>query len=318
MKRILKFGMLSISLLFLSGCDNANRSMVFFTGTTLGIEIAFEPNSAAPAKFIIGYKRAEGLMDPVMEDAGTNDDGSKKFTIRPKPHSVFAKIAGEIRSGTGVTSPGLQGAQWFESGDAAEILARHPAMAAVLTNNVEIATEVRKIVELSRDLQGAFQEDAWFLIDDLYELLKAKADAGDVDAASLVARLDSMTAFFDIPASLPFYSGPIRISGDDVISEGTNAVSLMQNNGYERFQAYRKALDDSITILEKVKEGIITKRRGVDGSGNAIATNILSAEKGDYLSNLTMIRAIRSDFLSRMGRSPAVDAAVTSLLNPKN
>lgn len=150
MKRILKFGILSISLLFVSGCDNANRSMVFFTGTTLGIEIAFEPNSAAPAKFIIGYKRAEGLMDPVMEDAATAGD----YTIKDTSHSVLAKIAGEVRSGTGPNNPGLVGAQWFAAGEAANILARHPATAVMMTNDPAVAREAVKAQQFGASMKG--------------------------------------------------------------------------------------------------------------------------------------------------------------------
>lgn len=172
---------LCVSLLHL-GCENTKRSMVFFTGTTLGIEIAFEPNSTAPAKFIVGYKRAEGLLDPIMEDACGHDNG---YIIKSDPHSVLAKIAGEVKSGSGVANPSLQGAQWFASGEAAEILARHPATAAVLTNNPQVAQAVAQIAGLGARVDSTVARRA---LSTIYDGLGRMKD--DPMAAAHVKQLD--------------------------------------------------------------------------------------------------------------------------------
>lgn len=205
MKRILKFGMLSISLLFLSGCDNANRSMVFFTGTTLGIEIAFEPNLAAPAKFIIGYKRAEGLMDPVMEDA----TAPGKYKIKYPAHSVLAKIAGEVNAGSGSASPSLQGAQWFASGKAAEILAQNPLMAATLVNDTSASSSIANaVVALSlREIEAGGLLSTRAILRSAFGTLKEAAVKKSLtadqraSANELLAQLNASSLIAAVPAS---------------------------------------------------------------------------------------------------------------------
>lgn len=150
MARMCAFLSVLMTALCCSGCENAKRSMVFFTGTTLGIEIAFEPNSTTPARFIVGYKRAEGLMDPVMED---KDGPNSGYTIKDEPHSVLAKIAGEVKSGSGAGNPSLHGAQWFASGRAAELLAANPLTAATLVNNVTASSTIAHAASSSETLK---------------------------------------------------------------------------------------------------------------------------------------------------------------------
>jgi hypothetical protein len=119
----------------LTGCDNLNRSMVFFTGTTFGVEIAVEPQTSTPAKLVLGYKRAEGLFDPVIEDCNGNTK-----TIKESPHSVLAKFTGSAEGGAANSSL----SSWFASGRAAEILAANGA-AGVLTDNSEIAASLSRL-----------------------------------------------------------------------------------------------------------------------------------------------------------------------------
>lgn len=59
-----------------AGCENSllDRSLVFFTNTTLGVEISVSPSDAtAPVKLIIGYKRAEGVLNPVYHSQGVEE-----------------------------------------------------------------------------------------------------------------------------------------------------------------------------------------------------------------------------------------------------
>ena len=56
-----------------AGCENSllDRSLVFFTNTTLGVEVSVSPSDAtAPVKLIIGYKRSEGVLNPVYHSQG--------------------------------------------------------------------------------------------------------------------------------------------------------------------------------------------------------------------------------------------------------
>lgn len=59
-----------------AGCENSllDRSLVFFTNTTIGIEVSVSPSDAtAPVKLIIGYKRAEGVLNPVYHSQGVEE-----------------------------------------------------------------------------------------------------------------------------------------------------------------------------------------------------------------------------------------------------
>lgn len=126
-------------LLALAGCQNLNRAMVFSTGTTIGVELSTSPASDTPVQLVFGMKRAEVLIDPVLE--GEHADG-----ITPTSHSVIAKLAGRINA---TQSAGVQGAQWFASGRAAELLAAHPASAAALTDNAEIAASITEAANVT-------------------------------------------------------------------------------------------------------------------------------------------------------------------------
>lgn len=141
--RTLRSARLAIALLMLvlpalPGCQNLNRAMIFSTGTTVGLELSTSPASDTPLQLVFGMKRAEVLIDPVLS-------GEHADTIEPRAHSVLAKLAGRIDRGSGGSagsSTGLSGGQWFASGRAADLLARHPATAAALTDNPDIAANI--------------------------------------------------------------------------------------------------------------------------------------------------------------------------------
>lgn len=119
-------------LLTLPGCQNLNRSMIFSTGTTLGVELSASPASDTPLQLVFGMKRAEVLIDPVLAGESADD-------IAPKAHSVLAKLAGRIEASG---DAGITGAQWFASGAAADAIARQPSALAALTNDPFIAKAI--------------------------------------------------------------------------------------------------------------------------------------------------------------------------------
>ncbi len=142
--------LLWLAVILISGCANVERSMAFSTGTTIGLEVAVSPSSEDPVDLVIGYKRAEVLLDPIMEDSRNN---GKTFTILPKAHSVIAKLLGDMKSkGSTTAGPGaeagLRVSQWFASGEAAEILANNGG-AAALTDDPEVSAIVAKATTLS-------------------------------------------------------------------------------------------------------------------------------------------------------------------------
>jgi hypothetical protein len=157
----------------LAGCRTnslLDRSLIFSTHTSLGIEVSVSPSeTSSPAKLLIGYKRSEGVFNPVYynldmdEKAGVNRKVEDYY--RPEAYSVIAKFEGsataggatsadtkvatgktdaagkEIPGATGVVTANVKGgmtlSQWFATGEAATILARYGAPA--LTDNPAVA-----------------------------------------------------------------------------------------------------------------------------------------------------------------------------------
>lgn len=209
--RVTRFVVLLSVLGCVAGCHNAQRSMVFFTGTTLGVEVSFEPNSTTPAKFIVGYKRAEGLMDPVMEDACREGHG---YTITKSPHSVLAKIAGEVNSNASGAGPAVEGAQWFASGTAAEILAANPLTAATL---VDTPMASAKIADAASGLSlRAVDAESLPLTKATLSHAFSKLKSASVDAAKpastraaanqLLVKLNGVEAIAGVPQSISEYT----------------------------------------------------------------------------------------------------------------
>lgn len=141
----------TMALLLMTGCENTQRSLVFSTGTSWGIEIAVKPQTDSPINLLIGYKRAEILFDPIMEDShlcGVTTSKHRTYTIKDQPHSVLAKLLGETK-GSALIAVGREAnasmsvAQWFASGKAAEILAASGG-AAALTDNEGVANAIAR------------------------------------------------------------------------------------------------------------------------------------------------------------------------------
>lgn len=77
----------ALSAAAVSGCQRsvANRSLIFFTGTTMGVEVAVNPSDATgPMRLVVGYKRAEGVLDPVYDPEGVEAAAKKKTTKTEK------------------------------------------------------------------------------------------------------------------------------------------------------------------------------------------------------------------------------------------
>jgi len=153
------------SMLFaLCGCKNSlgDRSLVFFTGTTVGLEVAVNPSDpTGPGKIIIGYKRGEGVLNPVYHSDGvevTAAAGALPATTkryRDQAYSVIAKFSGESSASAASTADGrLSVAQWFATGDAADVLARQPGIAGAVTGSAEIAKEATNAAKVGGDMSG--------------------------------------------------------------------------------------------------------------------------------------------------------------------
>lgn len=147
----------------LTSCAS-NHHLVFFTNTTIGVEIGSEPANGSPAKFIIGYKRQEGVIDPLVPDynfvvnSGVNkapngtldnlekpQNGDTNIILTPqgtaipegasnRAHSVLAKMNfGATGGGNGASA-----AQFFATGRAADYLAQSNNIAGALAGESSI------------------------------------------------------------------------------------------------------------------------------------------------------------------------------------
>jgi hypothetical protein len=162
--------------LLLTGCDSLNRSLLFYTQTNVGIEVGVDPAQQS-GKVLIGYKRAEGVVNPVYippekttehekDECGnitkttiTRAGGEADKVYRKEAYSVMAKIAGEAngRGSTGqageVEAAGKI-AQWFATGEAANHLAKNEYAAAALTGSSETAKAIADSPKLGSKFSG--------------------------------------------------------------------------------------------------------------------------------------------------------------------
>lgn len=74
-------------------------------------------------QLLVGYKRAEILLDPILEDQPSNANTTDReiYTIKVRAHSLLAKLLGEVKTeaktGTGQKADaGITVAQWSASG----------------------------------------------------------------------------------------------------------------------------------------------------------------------------------------------------------
>lgn len=172
--KIRMIALLALPTLLLAGCDNLNRSLLFYTQTNVGIEVGVDPAQQS-GKVLIGYKRAEGVVNPVYippeKKIEHDKDGTGKITkttityaggeankvYREEAYSVMAKIAGEA-GGRGSAGQSAQYeaagkiAQWFATGEAAKLLAANEYAAAALTGSSETAKAIAENPRLGKSL----------------------------------------------------------------------------------------------------------------------------------------------------------------------
>jgi len=257
----------------LSGCDNVNRSLIFFTNTTVGVDVGVDP-TASSGKVIIGYKRAEGVINPVYQPpiskkhVSAGSCGGSSSTVehhqvtdldtvyRKQAYSVLAKIAGEA-SGRGAvgTSGTVEGAgkvaQWFATGEAARLLAANDFAAAALTGSDNVAKAISERT-LGASFEGEINDSDIDTLDVVLEQLgglesdpraKSLLDSVDEAADTLLAGLDPFV----------FYKTESESAGDVevvYVSRGSEAVG--SRDGWDGVSALKQRVDDSEMSLRAV------------------------------------------------------------------
>lgn len=185
----------------------SSKHLIFFTNTTIGLEVSAEPNTTTPAKFVLGYKRQEGVIDPIMDPECSAkqvkgaEDGTTTTVecgnLMTEAHSVLAKMNfGASSGGTDATAT-----QWFATGQAAIKIAEAPGIAGAVTGSAAIAEAVSKGPGLLQDKR---------ISDELKTATLATAfrfieGVGNAESAAVLARVGEFAQKFAKP-EIPLYA----------------------------------------------------------------------------------------------------------------
>lgn len=233
-----RFTMLVLAGL-LCACSNLNRSLIFATHTTQGLELSVGSPEAGgtPAQIVIGYKRFEGVINPVYDSNGIEGANSSKY--RKEAFSVIAKFEGEITgsasasastpdaaagegpsanaaastSGTGA----VVSSQWFATGEAATRLAESTGTVAALSDNPAVAKAVGQTLALR---SPRIRSLAPTQVRKIHEFIKEAAKGGDAEATARKAALDKLTTL------LPPKYGFDRLSATVSVDAGVTTASV--------------------------------------------------------------------------------------------
>lgn len=286
MKQIINFSV-CLGIVMISGCANIERSMVFSTGTTIGLEVAVSPSSEDPVNVVIGYKRAEVLLDPIMEDAPENksQDNRRTFNIIPRAHSVIAKLLGDMKTkGSTKAGPeaeaGLRVSQWFASGNAADILAKNGG-AAALTDDPEVSAIVAKAATLTSS-EGEIPDVVFSLTNQLYLSISDLRTDDTVteeirnQAGHIYYSLNKSGLMTKVPGNLTKY-----VIQTDTATEKKYRMekkSFSSITDFQRVLNYRSELRYSLEDLSTLRKAIA--KGGVKIEDNSSGTAKVLDEKG--------------------------------------
>lgn len=274
-----------------------DRSLIFSTHTTLGIEVAVSPaETSSPARIIIGYKRTEGVINPVYHSKGietstiketTEDDG--KTTIETTPcgtsrykeeaYSVIAKFSGETGAKADRAAEGkLSVAQWFATGEAAKTLARQPGIAGAVTGSSEIAKAAAQGAAGLSKLRGEHRSTVFSLLTIMYTRLdKIAEDSSNpdlqLDAKEIKASLESAPVLNEID-----YKDFVRYEYDYQNKKLKKPGIGSSPPGFYKATSYRSELQKSIDYLKVA----LAERELKDEKGDIIEAK----ERGTYLNEL--------------------------------
>jgi len=279
----------TIALCSLSGCGEnrlIDRSLVFATHTTMGLELSVSPaETSGPVNMILGYKRTEGVINPVYHSEGIEtpdqeihtppEAGTASVTTtgrrpryREESYSVIAKFAGETGgSADKITSAGMSVAQWFATGEAAKTIAGQPGIAGAVTGSSEIAEAAAKEPFLTmRDARG--KQIAFTLLNPIYLELRRLGDEGNDSWANALA--DNMDTIK--PDQLQYDFQKYVYLNRDLTD--TQAWPAMAGDPFLQFHGYCTKLDETMKHLR-----------------NALTDPQLSKYNGTPITDLTEKRA---------------------------
>lgn len=210
-------GALALFTSFGASCTTMERSLIFATETSQGLNVSVGGQTTEPIKLSLGYKRWEGVMNPVYDKNGIDSSGQK---YRDEAYSVIAKFAGEITAGASTTGAGTDGgpsatgaivaSQWFATGEAATWLAKHSETAAILSDNPAVTNALRG---LAASGSPAVRTESILILRAVNEFLKLGQTDSDT---KLALRADIAEAREDLDAALSLVPAkyPVTLYGD--------------------------------------------------------------------------------------------------------
>jgi len=281
-KRALFFVPVVVVLHLLTGCENSliDRSLIFATHTTLGLEVAVggpAETAVSPVKLIVGYKRSEGVLNPVYDreyisTVGTDDSGAQD-KYRKQAYSVVAKLVGETKASAGSQVEGAMGiSQWFATGRAADIIARNDAIAAAVTGNTGIAEALAKMPARAERLEGLNEDYALIVVGQIYNALGALQEE-EPEAEEHVQRLD-LFASLVLPLSFTKYKFGVGPFKDQVIEESVDSVA-----GFTGLISFIAEMKRSVkTLTEALAKDSFALQRRKDTAGELQPVKV---ERGD-------------------------------------
>lgn len=278
-----KFQIVLISALYflITSCAS-NHHLVFFTNTTIGVEIGSEPSNGSPAKFIVGYKRQEGVIDPLIPDyefvenngktvapENTLDsltepkNGDTNIVLTPqgtallkgannRAHSVLAKMNfGATGGGSGASA-----AQFFATGRAADYLAQSENIAGALAGDPQVNQKSKANLDA---LGAANYSYIHYVYRILYEYIKNNGPNA-AEALSIKTNVDNLD-IGEFKKSFKEYSAA---SGHDY---NINNFSVPATKEFRNVLSHVKAMAKSLDIAKKM---IVDS--AATGNGSALTT----------------------------------------------
>ena len=239
----LRLAMIAVALVCSAGCGTVNRSMLFFTHTTIGIEVSTRDPSN-PIGAILGFKRAEGVINPVYDSEGIATTGGAKY--RDEAYSVLATLRGK-GSANAAANVGteISGGQWFATGEAAKILARQPGIAGAISGSPDIAEAEAKIRGIAQGIPTSDQPVAFLAMDLAYEQLKKIAATSSTEARNLKERLDGAAASF---------SGKMPFKKYDYDSESKKVSPVKTQPTYENEHKFKNVTKHLQNLSDSVED----------------------------------------------------------------
>lgn len=293
-KAVLAGGLGGLMLLY--GCAS-NEHLLFFTNSSIGVDISVE-QSQNPVKFIVGYKRQEGVLDPIgkgmafVRYTSAKEPSADIYPIvatkagyfysqgvRDEPHSVIAKMN---FGATGGGSVGTNAAQWFATGKAAEELAKNPATPAAMAGDAQMLTAqglntvIGKQVRANTIYKYAYKQLEDFTTDE---------GKNDLGALKIKQTVDDL------------YDGEFLKSIKSYVVDSTNkfseddypnvALGAARAKSFANVADYLTVLETSINNAAKIDSNTVHKTSGTkltDAERKVIVDNILK-----YKEKLTIL-----------------------------